>query len=137
MKGYREIKTSSDPIVLMIKKEVSAHIVVIKIKELNDHIVVGVTKMKEASDLIVAINMKGANGRSVDPTKILTSLVEEKAIYLVTKSLSSTVMILTCQDPLEEETSKDRVTTITVTISYLADKIEVGMRDHSILANIL
>lgn len=137
MKGYREIKTRSDPIVLMIKKEVSAHIVVIKIKELNDHIVVGVTKMKEASDLIVAINMKGANGRSVDPTKILTSLVEEKAIYLVTKSLSSTVMILTCQDPLEEETSKDRVTTITVTISYLADKIEVGMRDHSILANIL
>ena len=96
---------------------------------------VGVTKMEEVSDLIVVINTKGANGHSVDSTKIPTSLVEEEAVILVTKSLS-TVMIMTCQDPAEEETSQDHVTTMTVRISNLADKMEAGMRDHSSLLNI-
>ena len=122
--------------IIMEEGKSDLNVFIIKIKGLNNHIVVEVTKMEEVSDLIVVINTKGANGHSVDSTKIPTSLVEEEAVILVTKSLS-TVMIMTCQDPAEEETSQDHVTTMTVMLSNLADKIEAGKRDNSLLVHIL
>ncbi len=105
---------------------------IFQIRELNDHIGVVVNKTKEVSELIVSINMKGVNGHSVHTTKILTYFLEEEVVIEVTKSLS-TAITSTCQDPAIEEISHDQVTTMTIKMSNLADEIEGGMREQSLL----
>ncbi len=147
-KGEKTNKTTMSPRLVILskrKKEIKFHrdlimeigksylnVFIIKIKELNDHIVVEVTQMEEVSFLIVVINTKG---HSVDPTMILTSILEEEEVILFSISVSP-MMIMTCQDPAEEETSKDHVTTMTVRIFNLADQIGGGTRDHSLLLKI-